>query len=65
MYWKALHCGPRNNGKYDAMYTLTPEWHEQLSEFIGLSNTLPSDQLVTRSVTGKASTLSVNRSYGF
>ena len=50
---KALHCGPRNNGKYDAMYTLTPEWHEQLSEFIGLSNSFPSDQLVTRSVTGK------------
>ena len=50
----ALHCGPRNNGKYDALYQLTPSWHEELRAFFGLGESFPSSQLVTRSVTGKA-----------
>ena len=51
---EALHCSPRNNGKYDAMYTLTPAWHAELSSFFGLSEHFPSAQLVTRSIGGKA-----------
>lgn len=51
---RALHCGPRNNGKYDALYSLTPEWHAQLASFLGLNDSFPSSQLVTRSTTGKA-----------
>ena len=50
----ALHCGPRNNGKYDALYHLTPSWHEELKAFFGVGSSFPSAQLVTRSVTGKA-----------
>lgn len=43
---RALHCGPRNNGKYDALYSLTPEWHAQLASFLGLNDSFPSSQLV-------------------
>lgn len=49
----ALHCSPRNNGKYDALYVLTPAWHAELASFLGLRANFPSDQLVTRSVGGK------------
>ena len=50
----ALHGGPRTNGKYDALYHLTPSWHEELKAFFGVGSSFPSAQLVTRSVTGKA-----------
>ena len=33
---RALHCGARNHGKYDALYELTPAWHAQLAAFLGL-----------------------------
>jgi len=48
-----MHCGPRNNGKYDALYTLTPAWHAEFAAFFGMEH-FPAEQLVTRSVTGKA-----------
>ena len=51
---RALHCGPRNNGKYDALYTLTSAWHAQLCEFFGLGESLPPGQIVSRSITGKS-----------
>ena len=31
-----------------ALYTLKPEFHQQMGEFFGLSDSFPSAQLVTR-----------------
>ena len=50
----ALHCSPRNNGKYDAMYTLTPAFHAELAAFFGMHASFPTDQLVSRSIGGKS-----------
>lgn len=52
---RALHCAPTNNGAYDALYSLTPEWTSSMRSFFGLDPSFDSHQIVSRSITGKCS----------
>ncbi|KAL3915798.1 MAG: hypothetical protein SGPRY_007077 [Prymnesium sp.] len=55
----ALHRAPSNNGAYDALYRLTPEWIAELVDFLGLKSTFDGQQVVSRSITGKQARLPV------
>ena len=46
--------GALNRGKYDAIYRLTPSFVDELRTFYGFGPSFPTEQLVTRSITGKA-----------
>jgi len=49
-----LHCGMNNKGKYDMLFSLQPSFLTELRAFLGLADSFPLHQLVTRSLTGKA-----------
>ena len=52
--WLSPLPGALNRGKYDAIYRLTPSFVDELRVFYGFGPSFPTEQLVTRSITGKA-----------
>ena len=47
----ALHCSPRNRGKYDSIFTLKEEFVSEIKSALDLKDDFPGDQLVVRSAT--------------
>jgi len=49
-----VHCSARNQGKYDALFSLHEDFVAVVKRFFGLGDGFPDQQLVARAATGKS-----------